>query len=113
MKTGCFVSMAAMATVVAIVSLAPVSAAGQTTTAVPQTWNPPRTPDGQPDVQGYWMSQGPTAAPTFPTYTLEGGHLFDKRKAVHEQWEQASEAHSVVGENSLPAVGVGQAAGVL
>lgn len=98
MKGGCIVSMAAMATSVAVVSLASVSAAGQTPTAVAQTrtWNPPRTPDGQPDMQGYWVTQGPTAAPIFPTYTLEGGRLFDKRKAVHEQWEQAAEAHSVV-----------------
>ena len=80
MKTGFFVSMAAMATAVAVVSLAPVSAAGQTPTAVARTWTPPRTPDGQPDIQGFWISGGPTAAPTFATYTLEGGDLYDERQ---------------------------------
>jgi len=102
MKGGCIVSMAAMATVVTVVSLAPVSAAGQTPTAEAQTWTPPRTPDGQPDIQGYWNARGPTAAPTFATYTLEGGDVFDKRQTVvagavpEEQWARALEARSVV-----------------
>ena len=99
MKPGFFVSMAAFATVAAVVSLTPVSAAGQ-------TWNPPRTPDGQPDIQGYWVPQGPTGGMTFPTYTLEGGHPFDERQtaiagenaagANAQQWSRALKAQSVV-----------------
>ena len=106
MKIGLCVSMAAMATVAAIVSLAPVSAAGQAPTASARTWNPPRTPDGQPDIQGYWIPRGPTAAMTFPTYTLEGGDPFDERQAAiaganaaganAQQWTRALEAQSVV-----------------
>ena len=102
MKTGFFVSMAAMATVVAVVSSrVPVSAAGQTPTAVAQTWNPSRTPDGQPDIQGHWITGGPTAAPAFPTYTLEGGDLYDKRQtliagAFSGPGGEPLEAHSVV-----------------
>ena len=77
-----FRSMMGRAAVVAVVSLASVSAAGQTPTAAVQTWNPPRTPDGQPDVQGYWIPGGPTAAPTSPTFTLEGGDLYDERQTL-------------------------------
>lgn len=37
----------------------------------------PRTPDGQPDVQGFWnvvrKSDDPNKAPIFPSYALEGG----------------------------------------
>jgi hypothetical protein len=99
MKPGFFVSMAAIVTVAAVASLTPVSAAGQ-------TWNPPRTPDGQPDIQGYWIPQGPTGGMTFPTYTLEGGHPFDERQtaiagenaagANAQQWARALKAQSVV-----------------
>ena len=106
MKTGFFASMAAMASVAGMVSLAPVSAAGQTPPAAARTWNPPRTPDGQPDIQGYWIPQGPTTAMTFPTYTLEGGDPFDEEQTViaganaaganAQQWSRALKAQSVV-----------------
>ena len=35
----------AVTALIAVVSLMPVSAAGQTPTAAEKTWNPPRTPD--------------------------------------------------------------------
>ncbi len=47
---------------VAIMSLAPVTAAGQappagTTASQPaKPYAPPRTPDGQPDIQGFWTN---------------------------------------------------------
>ena len=86
--------------VVAAVS-APLSAMGQAPTVAAQTWNPPRTPDGQPDIQGYWSARALTAGPTFAMYTLEGGHLFDKSQAVSgepilEQWARAAKAHTVI-----------------
>jgi hypothetical protein len=40
--------------VLAVVSLATVSASGQVLVA--NRWNPPRLPDGQPDMQGVWVS---------------------------------------------------------
>jgi hypothetical protein len=39
--------------------LAPVPAAAQVPTSAPkEAWSPPRTPDGQPDIQGLWQTQG-------------------------------------------------------
>jgi len=72
--------MAAMTALVVVLSLAPAPAAGQTPRTPARAWTPPRTPDGQPDIQGYWIPGGPTAAPTFPIYTLEGGKMYDERQ---------------------------------
>jgi hypothetical protein len=54
-----------LAAVIAFVSLAPASGAGQirrvdegTATSVAKTWTPPRTPWGDPDLQGYWLPNG-------------------------------------------------------
>ena len=49
--------------------LAPVPAARQAPTAAAKNWNPPRTPDGQPDIQGYWTL---LAGDAFPQGSLEG-----------------------------------------
>ena len=46
--------MTAMAAVVVGLSLAPARAAGQAPAAAAKTWEPPRTPDGQPDIQGLY-----------------------------------------------------------
>ena len=59
----------AMAAVAAVVSLMPASAAGQTPTAAEKIWNPPRTSDGQPDLQGFWGNQGRRLS----TYNIEEG----------------------------------------
>lgn len=47
-------------TVAAIVLLIPVPAAGQASSA--RRWNPPRLPDGQPDMQGHWISDAAGSA---------------------------------------------------
>ena len=69
----CVCSVTAMAAVAAVLALAPISAAGQpalasAAPAVTQSWNPPRTPDGHPDMQGYWDG-GPANA----SHSIEDG----------------------------------------
>jgi len=56
---------ARVATLVVAWALAAAMAAAQSET----TWNPPRTSDGQPDIQGFWTQNGLT----IPTYSLEDG----------------------------------------
>ena len=86
-KGGCLVRkrllgpIIVLAAVVAILSLAPVPAAGQAATvrATAERWDPPRTPDGQPDLQGIW-GPNPTGqpgsyfdSPGAPNHSLEEG----------------------------------------
>ena len=47
-------------TVVALASLSAVPAAGQAQAQSVDSWTPPRTPDGQPDIQGVWTNFDPT-----------------------------------------------------
>jgi hypothetical protein len=80
---------------VAVMSLAPVAAAGQTPpsgarasqTAKPHT--PPRTPDGQPDIQGFWTNSTytPLQRPKDVTkefYTPAEAAEAEKRAAANE-----------------------------
>src|SRR5579859_8090128 len=71
-------SLSALAIMLAVGSLASVSAAGQDPvtsrgakpTAVTNSWTPARTPDGQPDLQGVWLNN--SATPFERPKSLEG-----------------------------------------
>lgn len=63
MSDRCFASLGALTIAIAIGSLRPVSVAGQ-------TWTPPLTPFGQPDLQGVWLNN--SATPLERPKALEG-----------------------------------------
>ena len=60
-----------LATVTVVVSLMLVPVAGQAQPATTDTWTPPRTPWGEPDLQGIWdfLTLTPLERPS----ELEGG----------------------------------------
>ena len=84
-----YASLTAMVTVVAIGCLAPVPASGQDRAQGDadgaSTWTLPRTPDGRPDLQGYWTTQ--TFTPLERPDYLAGKEFFTEEEAtaLHEQ----------------------------
>jgi hypothetical protein len=59
--------VAVWATLVLVVAT-PGATTAQTPVAPEKMWTPPRTPDGQPDIQGFWANQTKRLA----TYDIEG-----------------------------------------
>ena len=77
MRPQLLASVGVLATVVAVVSLASVALAGQAQTATADSWTPPRTPWGDPDLQGDW---------SFATITpLERPAQFSGREVLTEE----------------------------
>ena len=77
MRPQLLASVGVLATVVAVVSLASVALAGQAQTATADSWTPPRTPWGDPDLQGDW---------SFATITpLERPAQFSGRELLTEE----------------------------
>ena len=82
-------SLTAMVTAIAIGCLAPVPASGQDRAQGDadggSTWALPRTPDGRPDLQGYWTTQ--TFTPLERPDYLAGKEFFTEEEATahHEQ----------------------------
>lgn len=83
---------AAFGVVVALLLCASSRAAAQTPAGVRgAAWEPPRTPDGQPDIQGYWTNLQPadkSKSYFFYSLTGEGAELHDRVAGREErQWD--------------------------
>src|ERR1700738_2498121 len=78
-----------------VLVLSVVPAAGQATTAAPKaktaaavkgTWTPPRTPDGQPDLQGVWTNN--TVTPLQRPKELAGKEFYTEAELAQVQERQ-------------------------
>ena len=72
--------LVAMLTVIAVAWLVPLPTAGQAPTAAADTWTPPRTPDGQPDLQGVWTMA--TFTPLERPANLAGKQFFTEEEVA-------------------------------
>ena len=83
-----FASMGALAVAIAVVSLAPFPVAGQAPTAAAKASLAPRTPWGQPDLQGTWENK--TITPLERPGELAGKEFLTEQEAA-ELEKQAAE----------------------
>jgi hypothetical protein len=75
-----FHSVGAVACVLVVAALAPATLAGQSPSPTSKTWTPPRTHDGQPDLQGLWNTV--TLTPMERPRDLAGKAYFTAEEAA-------------------------------
>ena len=96
-------SLTVLVTVIAIGSLAAVPASGQTQVQSnadgAATWTLPRTPDGQPDLQGYWTTQ--TFTPLERPDYLAGKEFFTEEEMAALQQQLTAEGVNPVARTAI------------
>jgi len=89
MSYRCFPSTAAFVALPVVVLVSQVRVAGQSrspsaeTKVAAQAWNPPRTPNGQPDLQGFWTNA--TTTPLERPREFAGKQFLTEREAAEFQ----------------------------
>ena len=96
-------SFAPLVAVIAIACLAPVPAAGQNQGRSgvdgAATWTLPRTPDGRPDLQGYWTTQ--TFTPLERPEHLAGKEFFTEEESAALQQQFTAEGVDPVAGSAI------------
>ena len=85
-------SSAVMAAMIALAALSAAPVAGQAPTSAAKTWTMPRTPDGQPDLQGIWSNL--TSTPVERPEKLAGKELLTADEVA------AADKRGVAGRNN-------------
>jgi hypothetical protein len=86
--------MSSLAAFIWLVSVASPRAEGQapSTPATKNNWTPPRTPDGQPDFQGYWATS--TLTPLERPAEFAGKEFFTEKEAAEYEKRMLDELNS-------------------
>src|SRR5262245_44380539 len=97
MRTRLLISLAASSAIVVSAVLAPQPLAGQSKAAAPKAkkWAQPKTPDGQPDLQGVWTNA--TITP-FERPTSMAGKAFLNEEEAAALERQSAERRATVDE---------------
>src|SRR5258707_14501980 len=96
MRTRLLISWAVASAAIASTMLVPQPVAGQAKTAAPKKWTQPKTPDGQPDLQGMWTNA--TITP-FERPTALAGKAFLSEEEAAALERQAAERRQNADEN--------------
>ena len=91
MHQRCLTSLCVLVTVIAVLSLAPAPVAGQARTTEADTWTAPRTPWGDPDLQGLWDNS--TTTPLERPRELAGKEFLTDEEVAELSRERPSGAH--------------------